>query len=230
MKTRSIQGSRSFKGFTLIELLVVITIIAILAGLAVPAFNGVQERARMLEGSNNCRQIMIAIKSWAGDNQGNYPDSDRDAEPQTSNDAFRLLIKRSLLEDERVFGCPASFARTDKNIGEPPDYQEALEVGENHWVMTKGLTDSASGNAPFIFENPVGEGWPPMWNCDVAGQPKEGRAWKGGKIIVGRNDGSVNNEMLESAKGDSVPPKTNASGKDLFTQFSEEGEFLDIQR
>jgi hypothetical protein len=69
-----------------------------------------------------------------------------------------------------------------------------------------------------------------MWNCDVAGQKKEGRAWKSGKIIIGRNDGSVNGEQLESTKGDSVGLKQIGNGKDLFTSFSEQGEFLDIMR
>jgi prepilin-type N-terminal cleavage/methylation domain-containing protein len=228
MKTRRIQYRQ---GFTLIELLVVITIIAILAGLAVPAFNQVQERARLMQGSSNCRQILISLKSFAGDNNGNYPDGDKAADPQSSNDAFRLLFKRGLLEDERAFTCASSPYEPDNNIGEAPDYDEALKAGENHWALTKGLSDSSSGNAPLVFENPVGgASWPPMWNCNAAGQKKEGRAWKSGKIIVGRNDGSVAGEQLESVKGDSVPLKSVSNGKDLFTMFSEQGEILDVAR
>ena len=228
MKTRY---NRSRQGFTLIELLVVITIIAILAGLAVPAFNGVQEKARLMQGSNNARQILITLKSYAGDNNGNYPDSDKAEQPQTANDAFRLLFKRGLMDDERAFTAAASPYEPDNNIGEAPNYEEALKAGENHWAMVKGLSDSASGNAPLVFENPTsGGGWPPMWNCNVAGQKKEGRAWKSGKIIIGRNDGSVNGETLEATKGDSVGLKQIANGKDLFTQFSEQGEFLDVMR
>lgn len=221
---------RTQQGFTLIELLVVITIIAILAGLAVPAFSSVQERARQMQAVNNCRQIIISLKNYAGDNGGNYPDFDKNDPPQTSNDAFRHLIKGGQLEDERVFTAPASPYQGDNNIGEPPEYSEALGPGECHWVMTKGLSDSASGNAPVVFENAVSNSWPPAWNCDVAGQAKEGRAWKGGKIVVGRNDGSVNPEKLESAKGDNVGLVKNSQGKDLFTQFSDQGEFLDIQK
>jgi prepilin-type N-terminal cleavage/methylation domain-containing protein len=222
--------TRLQQGFTLIELLVVITIIAILAGLAVPAFNGVQEKARMLQGSNNARQIILLLKSYAGDFNGNYPDSDKENPPQSANDAFRQLFVRGLIEDEGIFGCPNSPFTVDKNIGESPDYQEAVGPMENHWCMTKGLTDSASGNAPIVFENPTGEGWPPTWNADVAGTPKEGRAWRGGKILVGKNDGSVNSELLDAGKGDAVSLKTNSSGKDMFTQFSEDGEFLDVAR
>jgi len=224
MKTRYKQG------FTLIELLVVITIIAILAGLAVPAFNGVQEKARQMQAVNNCRQIIISLKSYAGDSGGNYPDFNKSDPPQTSNDAFRLLIKAGLLEDERVFSAPASPYVGDNNLGEAPEYSEALGPSECHWCLTKGLTDSSSGNAPVVFENAVSNSWPPAWNCDVAGQAKEGRAWKGGKIVIGRNDSSVQTEKLEAAKGDSVGLQKNSQGKDLFTLFAEQGEFLDIQK
>jgi hypothetical protein len=55
-----------------------------------------------------------------------------------------------------------------------------------------------------------------------------GRAWKGGRIIIGRNDGSVATEQLESDKGDAVQLNQDASGKDLFTRYSEQGEFLDV--
>jgi prepilin-type N-terminal cleavage/methylation domain-containing protein len=219
------------RGFTLIELLVVITIIAILAGLAVPAFNQVQEKARMMQASSNARQIIITLKNYAGDNGGNYPDADKADQPQTSNDAFRILFKRGLLEDERAFTAAASPYEGDNNIGESPGYEEAVKAGENHWAMTKGLSDSASGNAPLIFENAApGGSWPPAWNCDKAGTKTEGRAWKSGKIVIGRNDGSVAGEPLEAVKGDNVGLKQNTNGKDLFTQFSEQGEFLDVMR
>lgn len=222
---RRLQG-----GFTLIELLVVITIIAILAGLALPAFTTVQQNARMTQAGNNARQIIVCLKAWAGEQQGLYPDFYKKDPPQTANDAFRLLVKKGIIEDERIFTAPASPFTNDNSIGEAPDYQEALEAGENHWCMTKGLSDSASGNAPVVFENPTSTSWPPTWNCDVAGQPREGRAWKGGKIIIGLNDGSVTPQTLETTKGDSVGMEPNAQGKDLFTQYSEQGEFLDIMR
>ncbi len=225
MKTRRNQG------FTLIELLVVITIIAILAGLAVPAYNKVQEQARIMSGCNNARQIVILLKNYAGDHEGNYPDADKDNPPQTSNDAFRVLFQRGLVEDEKIFTAASSPYLGDNRVGEAPQFEEAVNSGENHWCLTKGLSDSSSGIAPLVFENPVGgASWPPMWNMDKAGQKAEGRGWKSGKIIICRNDNSVAGEELESIKGDSVPLKQNKDGKDLFTTFSEEGEFLDVQR
>lgn len=217
------------QGFTLIELLVVITIIAILAGLAMPAFVGVQEAARQSEGSNNCRQILMFFKQYAADENGLYPDSDSTDQPQTSNDAFRILVKRGFVEDEKVFVCPVSPYRVDKKLGEAPDFQDAVGPGECHWSMTKGLSDSASSNAPLVFENPVSNSWPPAWNADAAGKLEKGRSWRKGKIIVGKNDGSVTLEQLESTRGDNVALKPNGDGKDLFTLFNEQGEILDIQ-
>ena len=61
--------------FTLIELLVVITIIAILASLAVPAFTMVQTQGNQMKGVSNCKQIILSLKQFSKDNNSQYPDS-----------------------------------------------------------------------------------------------------------------------------------------------------------
>lgn len=213
------------QGFTLIELLVVITIIAILASLAVPTFNVIQDKANQMKGSNNCRQIIMALKVFASDENGLYPDSVLNPQTggfaQNANDAFRLLIQEELLPDERIFGCPSSRFEPDGNIGQAPQFAMALMGGENHWALTQGQSQSAVGSMPLVFENPVALSWPPTWNCDAAGTPQPGRAWRGGKIIIGLNDGSVAVQKLQSKQGNSVGPEMLAGGLNMFTQASQ---------
>ena len=217
MKTKRNQA------FTLIELLVVITIIAILASLAVPAFTMVQTQGNQMKGVNNCKQVILALKQFSKDNNSQYPDSVANpltgSMAQSANDAYRYMIQEQIVTDERIFGCPAGY-NPDNNIGQAPNYGNALMPGENHWAMTGNQTDTTVGNMPIVFENPTSISWPPLWNADVAGQIAPGRTWPGGKIIIGRNDGSVAVEALAGKRG-SIGPKIMAGGLNLFTQASQ---------
>lgn len=215
--------TKSNQAFTLIELLVVITIIAILASLAVPAFTMVQTQGNQMKGVSNCKQIILSLKQFSKDNNSQYPDSVPNPMTgglaQTANDAFRYMIQEQIVTDERIFGCPAGL-NPDNNIGQAPNYGNALMPGENHWSMTAGQTDTTQGNMPMVYENPASLSWPPLWNADVAGQIKPGRTWPGGVIIIGRNDGSVAVEKLGGKKG-MVGPKIMSGGLNLFTQASQ---------
>lgn len=69
------------RGFTLIELLVVISIIAVLAGLLLPNFVGVRDRASDTKLKSDARQLKNALRLYYNDYQ-QYPD------PASSNTAI----------------------------------------------------------------------------------------------------------------------------------------------
>ncbi len=217
MKTRIQQG------FTLIELLVVITIIAILAGIALPAFTRIQERGYIAKGISNAKQVFLYLKIYAGDNSGAYPDADVSA-PDTANKAFRLLFVNGIADNEAVFGCPLSEygGKPDGDIGTPGTNTEAVATKENHWAMAKGITESL-GNSPLIWECATDGSWDPSFNCDAAGKTTRGRTWSGGKVIIGMNDGSVATQFCTSASGTANKLKGTGSGstaKNVFTSVS----------
>lgn len=61
------------RAFTLIELLIVIAIIAILAGLLLPALSSAKARAKNIKCINNLRQTSLGLRLWAHDNSDKYP-------------------------------------------------------------------------------------------------------------------------------------------------------------
>ena len=60
------------RGFTLIELLIVVAIIAILAGLLLPALARAKEQGRAISCVNNLRQMALAGQIYSGDHDGRF--------------------------------------------------------------------------------------------------------------------------------------------------------------
>lgn len=61
------------KGFTIIELLVVITVIAILVGIALPRFKGMQDEGNISKAKAELRTLQSAVESYYIHNSNAYP-------------------------------------------------------------------------------------------------------------------------------------------------------------
>lgn len=61
------------KSFTIIELLIVIAVIAILVGIALPRFRGMQEEGKIAQAKGELRTLQTAVESYYIHNNNAYP-------------------------------------------------------------------------------------------------------------------------------------------------------------
>ena len=110
------------KGFTLIELLIVISIIAILAAIAIFGIGNIFERARNTQRTSDVRQYQNALETFANSHEGLYP-------ARTSNVGHAL-----------VDAC----CEDDLGLSDCPDDPLADEIEDRHYrIETTG--DSGGG-------------------------------------------------------------------------------------
>ena len=96
--------------------------IAMLAALAIPAFNSVQRQGNQMKLVVNAKQILLATKQYAASHNGNLPPD------------IETLYSEGILDDRRLLEFPG----TTNTPGQGWDYRGA------------GLTDTASGRTLII--------------------------------------------------------------------------------
>lgn len=90
------------KGFTLIELLVVISVIAILVGIAVPRFRGMQDEANTSKSNAEVRVLQTAIESFYMNSTPNvYPGTTTAICVDDLNGASPLIVGEVLYDPFR---------------------------------------------------------------------------------------------------------------------------------
>lgn len=162
-------------------------------------FTNAARTAPQMKAVSNCKQIIIAEKMFASHNSSMYSDATSfrgiggttTISLSSANEVFRRLFEEGVVDDERIFGTLESVLVPDGVIGTAPGFTQALTPGECPWMILKDQTDTSPGDVPLIIENSVDASFPPRWNVSPDAGQKRGRAWKGGQIVIGNNDGSV---------------------------------------
>jgi prepilin-type N-terminal cleavage/methylation domain-containing protein/prepilin-type processing-associated H-X9-DG protein len=97
------------KNFTLVELLTVIAIIAILAGLLLPAMGKIRAKARLTQCAGNLRQAGIAFASYLAAFNDTFPVAGMKPTVNTSDPRIADVLKSYIGDSNKVLQCPADI-------------------------------------------------------------------------------------------------------------------------
>ena len=152
--------------FTLVELLVVISIIGLLAGLAVPAISGGLKSAKAGACLSNLHQIGVATMAYAADNSFKLPDAGSGTSDMWATQ-LATFISTGTKSKKSIFVCPGC----EKPVTEATGTDVAVTYGMHNGLMPKGGMASNMSSvvrpaevilAGDVCQNPGNKGWSPF--------------------------------------------------------------------
>lgn len=152
------------KGFTLIELLIVITIIAILAGAALPYVSDYVEDARISKAKTDLFEIKNALIRWEVDNARFWPNTETTIANLAGSyleknlidpwgNAYEIAPESSLVYCYGPDGVDGAGTGDDFSI----DFRPPLAISKAYWIdMDKDTFVSSGDNISLRFTRPCG--------------------------------------------------------------------------
>jgi hypothetical protein len=178
---------------------VLIAIIVSLISLLPLAISLAQKRDKQIKDLSNARQIALALKNFATDHDGDFPNKEPSADyanaddlmsANKSNDAFWWLFP-VYVTTEDIFTVPGSAwspSPTDSKL-DPPGCVERVDTlrqGECAYLYVTGLNESSNPEFPLLADAGRAE--------DVTvytkNRSEKGGVWRGKKAIILFVDGS----------------------------------------
>ncbi len=137
------------RGFTLIEIMIVIAVMAILIGIALPYFRGMQEEGWTMKAAGELRTLVTAIESYYIHNGGIYPSPGTSVSTSSQADLTSASPKiiTSTLKDPFQAGGGTEYSYCTSGTG-PPDansaYYVVFSVGADGGADISAIDDTGS--------------------------------------------------------------------------------------
>ncbi|MCB1098105.1 MAG: hypothetical protein KDN22_21215 [Verrucomicrobiae bacterium] len=142
----------------------------------------------MTQAVAHAREVHLRLQEFGIDNDGEFPSGG-----ENSNAAFRQLFDRKFQGERQFFvhgsawhnTLPSGRLMPDGVVGDPPNYDRALERGENHWAYVSQLNSDSKGNLPIVMD-----GFSDVPGVYSDNSEERGGVWEGVRAVVVRVDGS----------------------------------------